>query len=336
MVGDAFIHGRQEKMKTFSISVVVPAYNCQNTIAHTLKAIQNQTINIDEIIVVDDGSVDQGAAVIKKFQKVKYIFQNNSGPAGARNRGAQEARGEIIFFTDSDCVPRKDWVEKSLPHFQDSRVGVVAGSYGIANSENILARCIHKEILYRHHHLMPQYPKAFGSYNFGVRKKVFEEVGGFNTVYPWASGEDNDLSYKILNAGHKIYFEKNSLVDHYHTIKVFKYLQEQYRHGVWRVQMYRDHPMMMKGDGYTFWKDIIEVPLVFGVCWGALFLFLFLSVQLVAAAILILMSLEIVFAFLLTKNIFEAVFYSFVMFLRSFARTFGFSSGILHIRVGKA
>ncbi len=318
-------------MTNFTVSVVIPAFNCEKTIGQAIAAVLAQSYPVTAIVVVDDGSTDQTAKIVQTFPQVKYVYQKNAGPAAARNHGAGEVKSHLVFFTDSDCIPQRNWIEKSVSHFQDEKVGAVAGSYGIANPQNLLARCIHKEIIYRHQHLMPVYPKAFGSYNVGIQKIIFDKVGGFDAGYQSASGEDNDLSYKILKVGYKIYFEKDSLVDHFHTTRLKKYLWEQYRHGFWRVKMYQDHPQMMTGDNYTFWKDMIEVPLATLIAMNlmlALISFnLFLSTAVVLA--LFLFGLELFFSFFMTNKISEIIFLSFTMFLRSFFRTFGFSSGIL-------
>ncbi|HDH51516.1 MAG TPA: glycosyltransferase family 2 protein, partial [Nitrospirae bacterium] len=83
-------------------SVIVPAYNADRTISKCLSSLTNQSISQDayEVIVVDDGSTDKTPDIIRQFQ-VRYLFQENSGPATARNKGAEEAKGEIILFTDS-------------------------------------------------------------------------------------------------------------------------------------------------------------------------------------------------------------------------------------------
>jgi len=318
-------------MSHLSVSVVVPSYNSAATLASAIKAIINQDFKTLEIIIVDDGSVDQTREVVQSFSNVRYVYQDNAGPAAARNTGAKEAAGDLIFFTDADCVPRPDWLSQSIEHFKDENIAVVAGSYGIANPKNILARCIHHEILYRHHHLMPIHPKAFGSYNFGIRKRIFEEVGGFEESYCQASGEDNDLSYKLIKMGHKIYFEKDSLVDHQHTTSIKKYLKEQYCHGFWRAKMYLQHPSMIKGDDYTFYKDALEVPFVVLIIFLALLslynpFFGLLSIVMMC----VVFFLQTIFCLRILKSFFEVIFYNFVLFFRAFMRTFGLSSGICY------
>jgi len=318
-------------MATPKVTVVVPAYNCEKTILKTIQGLLHQsTPNID-IIVVDDGSTDQTPQIIKSIDRVKYIRQENAGPASARNLGAYTANSEFIFFTDSDCVPEKNWIEKALKPFHEEKVAVVAGSYGIINEESLLARCIHKEILFRHNKLMPKYPKSFGSYNFGVRKSIFDLVGGFDVHYRQASGEDNDLSYRILKAGYRIYFEAQAVVYHLHQNSLKHYLKEQFRHGFWRSKIYLEHPHMAKGDDYTFWKDALEVPLAWlsTLCllmsfWGHTF------IVTTAVCLTFMFILELIFSACIMKSFLETIYYCCVMLLRAFVRSFGFSSGIIY------
>ena len=164
------------------------------------------------------------------------------------------------MFTDADCVPNKDWIYRSLLKFNDESIGAVAGSYDIANPDSILSRCIHYEIRYRHLHLMPEFPKAFGRFNVCIRNQAFIKAGGFPETFIAASGEDNALSYALTKKDFRIAFEKDSLVAHFHTENLKRYLKEQFRHGYWRAKLYRQYPEMMKGDDYTFWKDILEPP----------------------------------------------------------------------------
>ncbi len=248
------------------VSVIIPVYNRAGLIRDIIDALLSQKIPPFEIIIVDDGSTDNLMDAVKDYP-VRYVYQENRGPASARNLGSSLADGDILAFIDSDCIPEKDWLLKLIEGFDNDMIGVVAGSYSIANPESLLSRLIHEEIKWRHMRF-GIFIKAFGSYNFGIRKKLFEEIGGFDESYRRASGEDNDLSYRVIKAGYKIRFLSDCLVRHYHTENLFRYLREQWRHGYWRMKVYRDHPDMMKGDDYTSLKDILELPFSFFVVAG--------------------------------------------------------------------
>jgi glycosyltransferase involved in cell wall biosynthesis len=311
-------------MSLSSVTVIIPVYNAQDTIKEALEALSCQTYSGRiEIVVVDDGSSDGTADVIRKFPNVRYVHQDNAGPASARNRGAQEASGEILLFTDADCRPEAAWIEKMVAGFSQTDIGVVAGSYDIVNSASPLARFIHGEILFRHRKHMPEFPRAFGSYNVACRRVVFESAGGFDATYRQASGEDNDLSYKVLKLGYRIRFLKDALVAHFHQEDLIHYLKEQYRHGFWRAKMYLDHPRMASGDDYTFWKDIVEVPLVtlhvFFIIWP-------MSWWWLAAAFFL---FELFFGYSIFKTFPEAFTGGVVMWLRAFARVFGLVGGVI-------
>ena len=111
-------------------SVIVPAYNAEKILSSCLKSLVNQSLpkTVYEIIVVDDGSTDTTADIVKDFN-VKYLFQTNQGPAAARNNGTAMAEGDIILFTDSDCVPDRSWLEEMVSPFQDPEIVAVKGSY---------------------------------------------------------------------------------------------------------------------------------------------------------------------------------------------------------------
>ena len=110
-------------------SVIIPAYNAKKTISFTLEALLSQEgIEAGEVIVVDDGSSDNTADLVKKYP-VRLIQQANKGPASARNYGVREAKGEIVLFTDSDCIPQPGWLKAMTDPFQDESVHGVKGIY---------------------------------------------------------------------------------------------------------------------------------------------------------------------------------------------------------------
>lgn len=85
-----------------TISVIIAAFNAGQTISRSLESIISQTVTVHEIIVVDDGSTDSTAESVKGFPGVRYIFQENRGPAAARNNGVRAASGDYVAFLDSD------------------------------------------------------------------------------------------------------------------------------------------------------------------------------------------------------------------------------------------
>ncbi|MBI5014206.1 MAG: glycosyltransferase [Deltaproteobacteria bacterium] len=256
---------------TPDVTVCVPVYNAARTIARLLEGLGRQaTERPFEVVLVDDGSTDATPALLASLPSgVRAVRQVNAGPAAARNRAAREGRGAALLFTDSDCVPRPDWLERSMACLEAHPEAVaVGGSYDIANPGSRLARLIHAEIMWRHASL-GTYVRFAGSYNFAVRRQAFEAVGGFSTRYRNASAEDNDLSYRLLGLG-RIVFCAESLVAHHHTERLGKYLKEQYLHGRWRAMLYREHPAMARGDDYTRWTDVADVPLSLGSLAAAL------------------------------------------------------------------
>jgi len=247
------------------VSVVIPAYNAENTIGQAVAqslAQARESLEV-EVIVVDDGS-DDNTAKFAESAGATVIRQENAGPAAARNQGWKAATGQVICFTDSDCVPTAGWLENLLAGFTDGQVGAVAGSYEIANASSWLAQWVHQEIIERHKR-MPPFVRAFGSYNVAIPRYVLQATGGFEPKYRQASGEDNDLSYKIIKKDWRIAFRPQAKVAHYHPERVWKYLKEQYRHGFWRAKLYQDHPDMIRGDDYTRLRDRLEPIFVLGI-----------------------------------------------------------------------
>jgi glycosyltransferase involved in cell wall biosynthesis len=315
------------------VSVVIPAYNAQGTIAQAVaNSLAQAQPNLEvEVIVVDDGSIDD-TAMIAECTGATVIRQENAGPAAARNRGWQSATGQVICFTDSDCVPAAGWLENLLEGFGGRQVGAVAGSYEIANRSSWLAHWVHREIIERHKR-MPPFVRAFGSYNVAIPRYVLQATRGFDPEYRQASGEDNDLSYRMTRMGWRIAFSPQAKVAHYHPERVCKYLMEQYRHGFWRAKLYKDHPNMVRGDDYTRLRDRLEPVLAGGIA-----LFSILTACGITGLIWPLLVFFIGYTSLhlswpiswwLGEGRLGAFAYAGVTFLRGFARTAGLCAGII-------
>ncbi|MDD5148092.1 MAG: glycosyltransferase [Candidatus ainarchaeum sp.] len=232
-------------------SVIIPAFNAEKAIKQCLEALEKQTTGNFEVIVVDDGSTDKTPELAKKFRGIRLLQQKNSGPAAARNLGAKNAKGEIIIFTDSDCIAEKNFLEEMLAPFADKKIAGVQGKYKSRQKE-LAARLTQLEIEQRHEKMAKQESIDFmGSYAAAYRKKVFEEMKGFDTSYPMASGEDTDLSFRISKAGHKMVFSEKAVVWHTHPASFLKYLRIKFYRAFWRTKLYGKHKDKIVNDSYT-------------------------------------------------------------------------------------
>ncbi len=93
-----------EAMEHTEFTAIIPAFNEERFVARAIESVLSQTIRPEQIVVVDDGSTDNTAAVVRQYASdgVEYIYQDNSGLASARNTGIRAARGKYIGFLDSD------------------------------------------------------------------------------------------------------------------------------------------------------------------------------------------------------------------------------------------
>jgi glycosyltransferase involved in cell wall biosynthesis len=189
---------------------VVPVYNNPGDLHDCLSALLAESYSQTEIIVVDDASTDGTVVVAQAFGVRVLRLLKNSGPAAARNHGAEHARGSILFFVDADVVV-KAGVIKRVANFFDAHpeAAAVFGSYDDSpRATGIVSR--YRNLL---HHFVHQNsnPEAatFWAGCGAVRREVFRAVGGFDERrYPRSSIEDIELGYRLRQGGHRIVLDK--------------------------------------------------------------------------------------------------------------------------------
>ena len=235
------------------VSVIVPAYNAQKTIGQCIDALLAQTYPREsyEVIVVDDGSTDGTTDVVKAYQ-VKYLYQRNQGPATARNIGVREAQGEIILFTDSDCVPFNNWIEEMVEPFKNKEVVAVKGAYK-TRQKSMTARFAQLEFEERFEMLKKaESIDMVDTYAAGFRKDIFLLMGGFDPYFPVANNEDTELSYRMSKLGYKMVFNPDAIVYHLnHPSTIRRYSRLKFWRGYWRTVVYKRFPDKMLKDSYT-------------------------------------------------------------------------------------
>ncbi len=175
------------------VSVVVPVYNGARFLTFALQSVFDQDYRPLEVIVVDDGSIDDSVNIARSFQEVRYVHQSNQGASAARNAGVAAAQGELIAFLDADDIWTANKLSVQTHHLlEHPEVG-----YVVARGENFLESGMNlpvwltEELFRREHTFLPS--------TLVVRKPVFEQVGGFDSSY--MVGEDTDWFVRASDAG---------------------------------------------------------------------------------------------------------------------------------------
>jgi cellulose synthase/poly-beta-1,6-N-acetylglucosamine synthase-like glycosyltransferase/peptidoglycan/xylan/chitin deacetylase (PgdA/CDA1 family)/spore germination protein YaaH len=193
-----------------SVSVLIAAYNEQPVIVHTIHSVLANDYPDLEVIVVDDGSTDgTGDEVARAFggePRVQLLVQPNAGKATALNRAMQSARGEILVCFDADTQIAPEGIALIVRHFQDPRVGAVAGNVKVGNRINVLTRWQSIEYItsqnldrraYAYLNAITVVPGAVGAW----RRSAVVAAGGYHTD---TMAEDMELTYRIRRAGWRI------------------------------------------------------------------------------------------------------------------------------------
>ena len=214
-----------------------------------------------EILVIDDGSADNTADVVRSFPTVRLITQANAGPAAARNRGAAESHGSIILFTDDDCVSMPDWLDAMLQPFHDPEVVGVKGVYRTHQRE-LAARFVQIEYEDRYRLMARHCTIDFvDTYSAAFRRERFLEMNGYDTSFPIACAEDIELSYRMSARGWKMKFAPDAIVYHTHPNTFSAYLRKKYKFAFWRVLAVRKNPSKAVKDSHT--PQLMKLQLLF-------------------------------------------------------------------------
>jgi cellulose synthase/poly-beta-1,6-N-acetylglucosamine synthase-like glycosyltransferase len=245
-----------------SVSIIVPVFNAARRIAACLEAICGQAAPWNaEILVVNDGSSDNTTEVVRRFPQVRLIHQSNAGPAAARNRGAFEAGGAIIVFTDDDCVPAPGWLNAMLTPFDDAGIVASKGVYRTRQKE-LVARFVQTEYEDRYRLMKKSDSIDFvDTYSAAFRRDRFLELNGFDPQFPLACAEDAELSYRMAARGWKMKFVPDAVVYHTHPQTLSEYLRKKYKFAFWRVVALHSNPQKALKDSHT--PQLMKLQLLF-------------------------------------------------------------------------
>lgn len=223
---------------TMDVSVIIPAHNAEHTIQKLLDSLESQAYqrNRYEVIVVDNGSSDATKQIVQEYETVTLLEENNiQSSYAARNKGIRASCGEVLLFTDADCIVDSNWIEQMLEKFRTSQASVVAGNVLFTFSKKCSAAEQWDSLT--HLNNKSSVKKGYAkTANVGVRREVFGRVGFFPEV---SSGGDVSWTSLAVQNGEQLVFSSSAIV--YHPARTYTELMSKYvRVGGGSIQAWRN------------------------------------------------------------------------------------------------
>ncbi|MGH7916480.1 MAG: glycosyltransferase, partial [Candidatus Binataceae bacterium] len=239
------------------VSVVVCAYNAQRTIRPCLESLRKLDYPAYEVIVVDDGSRDRTAAIAAEFPEFRLIRQSNRGLSEARNVGLHAAHGELIAYTDSDCVADPHWLTLMVRAISERGLDGCGGpNYG-PHEEGWVEACVAASPGAPCHVLMADdRAEHLAGCNMVFAAKALIAIGGFDPRFT-SAGDDVDICWRLLTAGYQLGFCPAAFVWHFRRNSVKAYYGQQRGYGRAEAMLYLKYPERFNALGQIKWRGNI-------------------------------------------------------------------------------
>lgn len=235
-------------------SVVIPVFNRPDEVDELLDSLTRQTFGDFEVLVVEDGSTVPCREVVERYADrlaVRYLTKKNGGPGPARNYGVERSTGEYVIILDSDCVLPEGYMAAVDAELSASACDAFGGPDAAHESFSRVQKAISYSMTSffttggirggRRKGAMDRfYPR---SYNMGVRRKVYLNLGGFSKM---RFGEDVDFSYRLVEAGYTSRLFPEAWVWHKRRTDMDKFFKQVYNSGIARINLTKRHPGTLK------------------------------------------------------------------------------------------
>lgn len=218
------------------VSVVIPTYNRPGQLAACLDSLTRLDYPADrfEVVVVDDGSatpLDGVVDAVSDRVDLRLHRQRNAGPAAARNAGAERARGVVLAFTDDDCAPEADWLDHAArAHVTGAAIGGRSINVLDDNPYSTASQMI-TNFIYERLNADATSARFLATNNLAVPAESFRGIGGFDTSFPLAAGEDRKLCDDLRQAGVRLVYDDAMVVRHAHPLGFRGYVRQHFNYG---------------------------------------------------------------------------------------------------------
>jgi len=235
------------------VSVVVCSYNGARTLRECLTSLQDLHYPSYEVIFVDDGSKDNTQEIMKDFPTVRNIVQVNKGLSVARNVGIAAAKGEVVAFTDSDCMVDRDWLYFLVHALLSSDFAAVGGPNISPPATDWIQAVVGAAPGSPSHVLLTDtIAEHVPGCNMAYHKWALEEIGGFDPEYRKA-GDDVDVCWRLMQRGYQIGFSPAAVVWHYRRFEVRTYFSQQTGYGEAEAMLRYKHLQYFGATGSAIW-----------------------------------------------------------------------------------
>ena len=235
------------------VSVVVCAYNAERTIDRCLASLAALNYPDYEVIVLNDGSRDRTLEIAESYDFCRIISQPNKGLSVARNVGAEAATGEIVAYTDSDCVTDQDWLNYLVAKMETNNLAACGGP-NFPPPEDALVPAVVAVAPGGPTHVLisDEVAEHIAGCNMAFVREVLIRLGGFDPVYR-AAGDDVDICWRFQDAGYVIGFSPAAVVWHFRRNTVSAYCNQQRGYGKAEALVYAKHPFRFNLFGQAKW-----------------------------------------------------------------------------------
>ena len=215
-------------MEDITVSIVIPTYNRKNELKKCIESLLSQKYptNDYEILIIDGGSTDGTDELVnlfkKDFESIKFIKQESSGVAAARNLGIKHSRGKYIAFIDSDCIAGENWLKicvRTISSSDNSIAGV--GGKILSGINTLIGDGAHLIEFHQYSSNDQKFVRVTPTANLCLKRGIFDEVGYFDESLN--VGEDAELCWRIIKKGYKILYIPEIKVTHF-GVKTLKEL----------------------------------------------------------------------------------------------------------------